>query len=343
MAGHSVPPLDIGRLGRWLEANVEGFSGLKAAERLTGGNSNPIWKISARSGDYVLRTQPGGELLASAHALDREYRVISSLMASTVPVVPVRGLCNDLSVTGVQFYLMDFVEGEIHRDPRLTGVQPSGRRAVFDAAIDMLARIHATDHEALGLGDFGRPGHYFERQLHRWSKQVATALPEGSPVLDALIDDLRTAMPEDRRAPVLLHGDSRIDNLMFRPGRPEVIAVLDWELSTLGNPLADLGQFLAVQALPHDYLLPGLGGLDRAALEIPSQDEQAQRYFAVSGQEPEDLRFYTAFAMFRQAAMSAGLKRRALQGTAISDEALAFGNTLDVFASLGREMLRAPA
>lgn len=343
MSGHSVPPLDLDRLDAWLTREVAGFHGLRGAERLTGGNSNPIWKLSADSGSYVLRTQPAGVLLASAHALDREYRVIRALMQSDVPVVPVRTLCNDMSVIGVQFYLMDFVAGEVHRDPRLTDVATADRRPVFDAAIDMLARIHAVDVGAIGLGDFGRPGNYFERQLHRWTKQVAQALPEGDPVLDALIADLRAAMPEDDRAPVLLHGDSRLDNLMFRPGAPEVIAVLDWELSTLGHPLADLGQFLAVQALPHDYLLPGLGGLDRKERGIPSAAEQAARYFDRSGQRPEDLRFYTAFAMFRQAAMSAGLKRRALQGTAISDQALAFGNTLDVFATLGREMLRDPA
>lgn len=342
MTGHSVPPLDLDRLDRWLTQEVEGFHGLQTANRLTGGNSNPIWKLTADSGGYVLRTQPAGELLASAHALDREFRVIRALMQSHVPVVPGRVLCNDMSVLGVQFYLMDFVEGQVHRDPRLTDVATADRKAVFEAAIDMLAQIHRVDYQAIGLGDFGRSGNYFERQLHRWTKQVAQALPEGDPTLDALIEDLRGAMPQDERAPVLLHGDSRLDNLMFRPNKPEVIAVLDWELSTLGHPLADLGQFLAVQALPDDYLLPGLGGLDRAELGIPSASEQAAMYFELSGQPPEDLGFYCAFAMFRQAAMSAGLKRRALQGTAISDQALAFGNTLDVFATLGRDMLRAP-
>lgn len=335
-----APPIDLLRLGAWLEGNVAGFSGARSVRRLAGGNSNPIWRLEAGSGVYVLRTQPGGELLQSAHALDREYRILSALIPSAIPVAPVRAICDDRSVIGVQFYLMDFVDGVVNRNPQLADVPPARRRGVFDAALDMLAAIHRTDYAALGLGDFGRPGHYFERQLHRWTKQVATALPEGSPPLHALAGALRDEMPADDRAPVLLHGDARIDNLMFERGGERVLAVLDWELSTLGSPLADLGQFLAVQALPPDYLLPGLAGLDRAALGIPTEEEQTRRYFAASGQSPADMRFYKAFAMFRQAAMSAGLKRRALLGTALTDEALAFGNSLSVFADLGLEMLR---
>lgn len=336
----SAPPLDLDRLGGWLERKVEGFRGLRAARRLTGGNSNPIWRLDAASGPYVLRTQPAGELLRSAHALDREFRVIDALHGGDVPVARVHILCNDLSVTGVQFYLMDFIEGQVHRDPSLPDARKPDRRGVFEAAIDMLARIHRVDVAALGLSDFGRPGHYFERQLHRWSRQAASALPEGHPSLDALVAALRERMPPDDRAPVLLHGDSRLDNLMFAPGEPRIRAVLDWELSTLGNPLADLGQFLAVQDLPPDYLLPGLGGLDREALGVPTEAEQAASYFAATGQAPVDMRFYKAFAMFRQAAMSAGLRRRALLGTAVAEEALAFGETLHVFADLGLEILR---
>lgn len=335
-----APPIDLARLGSWLEHHVSGFRGARSVARLTGGNSNPIWKLEAASGTYVLRTQPGGELLQSAHALDREYLVLSSLMPSAIPVVPVRVICNDRSVIGVQFYLMDFVDGYVNRNPQLAGVSVDGRRRVFDAALDMLATIHRMDYAALGLGDFGRPGHYFERQLHRWTKQVATALPEGDASFDALVNALRAAMPPDDRAPVLLHGDARIDNLMFDKRVEHVDAVLDWELSTLGNPLADLGQFLAVQELPPDYLLPGLAGLDRQTMGIPSEEEQTRRYFASSGQPPADMRFYKAFAMFRQAAMSAGLKRRALMGTALTDEALAFGNSLSVFADIGLDILR---
>ncbi|KAF0807646.1 aminoglycoside phosphotransferase [Alcanivorax xiamenensis] len=334
----STPPLDLPRLGDWLERHVAGFHGLRQAKPLTGGNSNPIWKLEADSGIYVLRTQPAGELLQSAHALDREYRVISALQNGAIPIAPVHALCNDPDVIGVQFYLMDFLEGDVFRNPALPGKSNAERTAIFNAAIDMLARIHSVDVDRVGLSDFGRQGNYFERQLHRWSKQVATALPDGDATLDALIGKLRQQLPEDDPPAVLLHGDSRLDNLMFS-SESQILAVLDWELSTLGDPLADLGQFLAVLDLPPDYLLPGLRGLDRAALGIPSETSMATRYFEATRRPHVDLKFYKAFALFRQAAMSAGLRRRALLGTAVSDQALAFGNSLDTFAGLGLEIL----
>lgn len=349
----TLPQPDLPALGRWLEGRVPGFSGLHGAERLMGGNSNPIWRLTADSGRYVLRTQPAGQLLKSAHALDREVRVLVALQATGVPVPRVRVLCNDLSVIGVQFYLMDFVEGETHRDPSLPEVARPARRALFDAALDMLARIHQVDWVAAGLADFGRAGNYFERQLHIWTRQVATALPQGDRLFDQLAAELRAALPPEAPGPgpgpgsgpgpgpALLHGDSRLDNIMFAPGTAEVRAVLDWELSTLGDPLADLGQFLAVQDLPPDYLLPGLQGLDRAALGVPSESQQVARYLAAGGRPVDDLRFYKAFALFRQAAMSAGLKRRALEGTALTVEALSYGQTMHVFTELGLECLRA--
>lgn len=334
----SAPPLNLTRLGSWLERHVTGFHNLREAQPIIGGNSNPIWKLQADSGAYVLRTQPAGELLQSAHALDREYRVISALQNGAIPVAPVHVLCDDPDVIGVQFYLMDFLEGSVFRDPALPGKSNAERAAVFDAAIDMLGRIHSVEVKAVGLADFGRQGNYFERQLYRWSKQVATALPDGDPTLDALIDELQRHLPQNSPSTVLLHGDSRLDNLMFS-GENRILAVLDWELSTLGDPLADLGQFLAVLDLPPDYLLPGLRGLDRAALGIPSEASMISRYFEATHHPYTDLRFYKAFALFRQAAMSAGLRRRALLGTAVSDQALAFGNSLDVFARLGLETL----
>lgn len=334
-----VPQLDLARLGRYLEAQLPAFTGLRSAQRLIGGNSNPIWRIEADNGRYILRTQPAGLLLKSAHALDREYRVITALCGSAVPVARIHLLCNDLDVVGVQFYLMDFVEGRVHTDARLPELPVAARAAIYHRAIDMLATIHRTDIDARGLRDFGRPGHYFERQLHRWTTQYRTALPQGDATLDALIDALQRLMPADDEAAVLLHGDARLDNLMFDAADERIVAVLDWELSTLGHPLADLGQFLAVQELPSDYLLPGLAGLDRRALGIPTASEQAQRYFAATGRSAVDLRFYQGFALFRQAAMSAGLLRRAELGTAVAESALFFGQTLDVFARVGLDIL----
>jgi aminoglycoside phosphotransferase (APT) family kinase protein len=338
-----IPQLDLARLGAYLEAQLPAFTGLRSAERLIGGNSNPIWRIAADSGRYILRTQPAGLLLKSAHALDREYRVITALRDSAVPVARIHLLCNDLDVVGVQFYLMDFVEGCVHPDPRLPELPVLDRAVIYRSAIDMLGSIHQLDVDALGLRDFGRSGHYFERQLHRWSTQYRTALPQGDVSVDALIDALQRSMPADDAPAVLLHGDSRLDNLMFDAAGQRIVAVLDWELSTLGHPLADLGQFLAVQELPSDYLLPGLAGLDRRALGIPTAHEQAQRYFAAMGRSPVDLRFYQAFALFRQAAMSAGLRRRAELGTAVAESALFFGQTLDVFARVGLDILARPA
>ena len=337
-----IPQLDLVRLGAYLEAQLPAFAGLRSAERVIGGNSNPIWRIAADSGRYILRTQPAGLLLKSAHALDREYRVITALRDSAVPVARIHLLCNDLDVVGVQFYLMEFVEGRVHPDPRLPELPQAQRVAIYHSAIDMLATIHRIDIDALGLRDFGRSGHYFERQLHRWSTQYRTALPQGDATLEALIDALQRAMPADDAVAVLLHGDARLDNLMFDAAGERIAAVLDWELSTLGHPLADLGQFLAVQELPSDYLLPGLAGLDRRALGIPTAQEQAQRYFGAMGRAPVDLRFYQAFALFRQAAMSAGLRRRAELGTAVAESALFFGQTLDVFARVGLDILARP-
>jgi aminoglycoside phosphotransferase (APT) family kinase protein len=336
----SAPPLDLARLGRYLEAQAPGFRGLRSAERFVGGNSNPIWRVEADSGRYILRTQPAGELLKSAHALDREARILTALQRSAVPVPRLRVLCNDLDVVGVQFYLMDFVEGVVHRHVGLPEVSLDRRRAVYEAAIDSLVAIHRADIEALGLADFGRPGNYFERQLHRWTQQYRAAVPEGSAPMEALIARLDALLPREAHPVVLLHGDSRLDNLMFDASGRRVIAVLDWELSTLGHPLADLGQFLGVQELPPDYLLPGLRRVDRAALGLPTQDELAHRYLRAMDMDPRtDLCFHKAFAMFRQAAMSAGLRRRAAQGTAVAESALAFGNTMDVFVLAGLDIL----
>ena len=336
----SAPPLDLARLGRYLEAQAPGFHGLRSAERFVGGNSNPIWRVEADSGRYILRTQPAGELLKSAHALDREARLLAALQRSAVPVPHLRVLCNDLDVVGVQFYLMDFIEGVVHRHVGLPEVPLAQRGAVYEAAIDALVAVHCADIEALGLADFGRPGNYFERQLHRWTQQYRAAMPEGSAPMDTLIARLEVLMPREPHAVVLLHGDARLDNLMFDAGSRHVVAVLDWELSTLGHPLADLGQFLGVQELPPDYLLPGLRGIDRAAQGLPTQEALAQRYLRAMGIDPHtDLRFYKAFAMFRQAAMSAGLRRRAALGTAVAESARAFGDTMDVFVLAGLDIL----
>lgn len=340
----STPQLNLPRLQAYLEQQVPGFRGPLSARRLVGGNSNPIWLIDASSGRYILRTQPAGQLLKSAHALDREVRVMSALHGTAVPVARLHVLCNDLDVIGVQFYLMDFVAGEVHREVALPDVAPQRRPAIYRAALDTLAAIHRSDIDALGLRDFGRPGNYFERQLHRWTQQYRSAMPQGLPEMEQLIDALQRTLPHGDHPTVLMHGDNRLDNLMFVPGEDRVAAVLDWELSTLGHPLADLGQFLGVQDLPTDYLLPGLAGVDHSALNIPGQREMAEHYLQAMGWSARDaqaldLRFFKAFAMFRQAAMSAGLLRRALDGTAVNETALDFGRSTDVMARVGLQIM----
>ncbi|MEZ5646302.1 MAG: phosphotransferase family protein [Burkholderiaceae bacterium] len=339
----SAPALDLPRLERHFDRHVPWVGRIADAQRIVGGNSNPIWLLRSAGGRFILRTQPAGALLKSAHALDREVRVIQALDGTPVPVARIHHLCNDLEVIGVQFYLMDCVDGEVHREVALPGLSRGRRTEIYRAALDTLAAIHRTSLEATGLADFGRPGNYFERQLHRWTQQYRTALPDGLPSVDTLIDALTPRVPQGPAPTVLLHGDCRMDNLMFEQGTARVRAVLDWELSTLGHPLADLGQFLGVQALPPDYLLPGLAGVDRAALGIPSQREMAAYYLARMGMDPDtDLRFYMAFALFRQAAMSAGLLRRAREGTAVAESALAFGETTEVFSTAGLAVLDGP-
>jgi aminoglycoside phosphotransferase (APT) family kinase protein len=339
----SASSLDLDRVGAYLQSHVEGFSGLRKAERLLGGQSNPIWLLTADSGRYVMRTQPAGQLLKSAHALDREFRILSTLEGTGVPVPRARLICDDLDVIGVQFYLMDYIDGEVHRNITLPNVPRDRRAAVYEAALGVLVAIHRTDLDRLKLRDFGRSGNYFERQLHRWSRQYRTAMPDGLPEMEGLILRLQGSMPREEGPVVLLHGDCRLDNLMFERGTDRVVAVLDWELSTLGHPLADLGQFLGVQELAPDYLLPGLAGVDRAALGIPSQREMASNYLRkMSLPQDIDLRFYKGFAMFRQAAMSAGLLRRALDGTAVAEISLSFGRTTDVMARIGLEILDSP-
>lgn len=337
MAANTMP--DIARLGAYLEQAVAGFRALTGARRLTGGNSNPIWLLEASSGRYVLRTQPAGELLKSAHALDREFRVMAALHGSDVPVARAWHLCSDTSVIGVQFYLMDFVPGRILADMQLPDLQAPARRTIYEQAIDTMVRIHRSDIDALRLRDFGKGGNYFARQLHRWTQQYRASMPEGEPTTERLIAQLQERVPADDGPLALIHGDFRLDNLMFDLHQDRVVAVLDWELSTLGHPLADLGQFLGIQQLSPHFQLPGLRGVERSALGIPEEEELARRYFAAMGYEPIDLSFYKAFALFRQAAMAAGLRRRAQLGTAITAEARIFGDAVDVFAECGLAML----
>lgn len=323
---HTPQQLDVATLTRYLEQHLPGFEGPVDAEKFAGGQSNPTFLLTARSGRYVLRRQPPGELLKSAHAVDREFRVLSALSNTAVPVAHPYHLCEDREVIGSLFYVMSYEDGRIFWNAALPELSRPDRAAVYDAALRTMVALHDVDVEAVGLSDYGRPGNYFERQIGVWTKQYRAAETERMEPMETLIDWLPKACPEDAGRPSLVHGDFRIDNLMFEHDSCRVKAVLDWELSTLGNPLADLAYFCMCLRLPSEGHIPGLAGQDRDALGIPQEAEIVARYSALRGIEPiRDWHFYLAFSFFRLASIAQGVKARALKGNASSTEALRVG------------------
>ena len=328
-------------LSAYLEAKLPGFRGPLTATKFKGGQSNPTYLIEAASGKYVLRRKPPGRLLPSAHAVDREFRVLQALHGGPVPVARPLHLCTDESVIGSMFYLMDFVDGRVHWDPSLPGMAPDARAAHYEAIIATLAALHSLDPAALGLADYGKPGNYFERQVHRWSEQYRASETQPIPAMDALIELLPARCPPDDGRVALVHGDFRIDNLMFAPEAPTVRAVVDWELSTLGHPLADLGYFCMALRLPRNPALPGLAGLDREALGIPSEEALLARYCELSGQPaPADWPFVLAFSFFRLAAIAQGVAKRAQQGNASSEQAAQAGQMTAMLAAQGLSLVK---
>ncbi len=327
-------------LAEYLAAHVPGFAGPLRSSKFKGGQSNPTYLIEAASGRYVLRRKPPGPLLASAHAVDREFRVLQALHGGAVPVAAPRHLCRDESVIGSMFYLMDFVDGRVHWDPSLPGMEPAQRAAHYEAIVSTLAALHAVDVAAAGLSDYGKPGSYFARQLSRWSEQYAASRTRDIPAMDALIERLPARCPADDGVVALTHGDFRIDNLMFAPEGARVAAVVDWELSTLGHPLADLGYFCMALRLPRNPALPGLAGMDRAALGIPSEPELLARYATLSGRAlPADWPFVLAFSYFRLAAIAQGVAKRVEQGNASSEQAAQAGAMTELLAQAGLQAL----
>ncbi|NND69564.1 MAG: phosphotransferase family protein, partial [Halioglobus sp.] len=315
--------LDNDALGRYLQKHIPGFEGPLSAEKFPGGQSNPTFKLSAGGTDYVLRRKPPGELLKSAHAVDREYRVITALADTDVPVPRTYVLCEDDSVIGSMFYIMEYKEGRILWDPQLPEAKDNAERAgIYDAMNKTMAALHNVDVDAVGLSDYGKPGNYFERQLSRWSKQYRASETERIDDMEHLMTWLEAKMPEDDGTLGLVHGDYRLDNMMFDNDKPEVIALLDWELSTLGHPLADLANQCMAWMLPGDGRIKGLMGVDRAALGIPSDEEYIAKYCERTGRESIDnWNFYIVFSLFRLAAIMQGIVKRAQIGTASSTEA----------------------
>ncbi|MYM62829.1 phosphotransferase [Pseudomaricurvus sp. HS19] len=336
----SVFELDTEALSAYLEQHVEGFCGPIEAEKFAGGQSNPTYKITAASGRYVLRRKPSGELLKSAHAVDREYRVIAALADTEVPVAKAYHLCEDDSVIGSMFYLMEFVDGRVMWDPSLPGETPESRSAIYREMNRVLAALHSVDVGAVGLGDYGKPGNYFERQVNRWSRQYRDSETETIEAMETLLQWLPDHTPADDGRVALVHGDFRLDNMMFHHARPEVLALVDWELSTLGHPFADLAYQCMQLRMPHGGVMPGLGGLDRQALGIPSEEEYVALYCERMGLEKVDnWNFYLVFSFFRFAAILQGVKKRALQGNASSDKALQMGALVRPLAEQALELL----
>ena len=328
---------DVAALERYLTAHVAGFAGPLAVQQFRGGQSNPTYKLTAGGTSYVLRRKPPGKLLPSAHAVDREYRVISALAASGIPVARTHCLCLDETVIGTPFYVMDFVDGRIFWDPLLPGMAASLRRAIFTETNRVMAALHGVDFAVIGLADYGRPGNYLARQIDRWTRQYQASVTEPIDAMDRLIEWLPSHIPPGDRT-ALVHGDFRLDNMIFDPGEPKVLAVLDWELSTLGDPLADFGYHLMAWRLaPHEFR--GLRGCDFGALGIPDEDEYIAMYLranpAVAPPAAADWDFYMAYNMFRMAGILQGVLARALAGNAASAQALEAGRRARPLAELG--------
>jgi aminoglycoside phosphotransferase (APT) family kinase protein len=300
--------------------NVDGFAGPITIGKFAGGQSNPTYRIDAKSKSYVLRRKPLGKLLPSAHAVDREFRVISGLHPTGFPVAKPFGLCTDDDVAGSMFYIMDMVEGRTIWDGAMPGSNPAERRAVYFEMIDTLAALHNTDVDAAGLSEFGKPGNYFGRQIERWTKQYRLSETELMPEMESLIKWLPETMPQQTRVSVV-HGDYRIDNMIFAQDQAKVSAVLDWELSTLGDPLADF-TYVAMAWVTDNEGRSGVADLDRAALGIPELDEIVARYCAATGRDNvPDMNWYFAYNFFRLAGIIQGIKKRVIDGTANSAHA----------------------
>ncbi|WP_033923931.1 phosphotransferase [Sphingomonas sp. 35-24ZXX] len=313
---------DEAALARWMQANVDGFAGPLTVRQFKGGQSNPTYRVDTPERAYVLRRKPPGPLLKGAHAIDREARVLQALESAGFPVAHVHGLCTDDAVIGSWFYVMDMVEGRIFWDATVSDVAPDERAAIFDAMNATLAHLHQVDYAAVGLGDYGRPGSYFERQIRRWSQQYLEDVDAGRDAnMDRVIDWLQANIPAEDDATSIIHGDFRIDNMIFHPTEPRVLAVLDWELSTLGHPGADFAYNAMMYHMP-PHIVAGLAGADIAALGIPPEQDYLATYCTRTGRASmPHYGYYMAFNFFRLAAIFHGIKGRVLRGTASSAQA----------------------
>jgi aminoglycoside phosphotransferase (APT) family kinase protein len=327
---------DLARLEAYLRAAIDGFRGPLEAEQFKGGQSNPTYLLNAGGKRYVLRRKPPGKLLPSAHAVEREYRVIAALHPTGFPVAKPYCLCEDEAVIGTAFYVMDYADGRVLWEQSLPGMQPAARAAIWDELNRQIARLHNTDYRAVGLEGFGKPGNYLERQIGRWSKQYQASELGRIESMDNLISWLPTNIPPGDET-TIVHGDYRLDNTVFHASEPRILAVLDWELSTLGHPLADFSYHCMSWHIPPGKFR-GIAGLDHAALGIPSERQYIERYCERTGRAGIDVTtwdFYIAYNLFRLAAILQGIAKRVLDGTAASTHASEAGGRASLLAELG--------
>jgi aminoglycoside phosphotransferase (APT) family kinase protein len=319
---------DEASLARWLREHVDGFAGDLKVEQFKGGQSNPTFMLTTGGRRYVMRRKPPGVLLPSAHAVDREFRVISALAGSDVPVPRAYALCEDAGVIGTAFYVMDCVEGRVLWDPQLPGMTPRQRRAHYAELGRVIAALHRVDHQAVGLSDYGKPGNYIERQVARWTKQYRAAETEKIEAVERLIEWLPARIPPGDET-AIVHGDYRFDNVIFDPTEPRILAVLDWELSTLGHPLVDFAYHCMTWRMQASEATRGLAGVDLRALGIPSEAEYRDTYLRATGRaegvSDEHWTYYLVFNMFRLVGILQGIMARALQGNASNAQALQAG------------------
>jgi aminoglycoside phosphotransferase (APT) family kinase protein len=339
----AMSDIEESELSSWLKRTLKDFGGMTCVQKFSGGQSNPTYRIDTVDRSIVLRRKPFGQLLPSAHAIEREYRVLSVLQRTGFPVPRPLALCEDVSVLGSAFYVMEMVEGYTYWDGTLPEVPKTARRAHYEALIDTLAELHTLDYERLGLGDFGRSGSYVERQTNRWVKQYRATQTDDLPEMERLIDWLPRTVPAEARR-CIVHGDYRIDNLIYAPDRPQIRAVLDWELATLGDPIADFAYLAMNWVLPQDGR-SGLAGLDFEEQGLPTLEQLVSRYCTASGNaSAPNLHWYFAYNLFRMAGILQGVKKRYINGNASSQHASNVAAKIPIYAQAAwREARKAGA